>query len=427
MARVVVVGLGPAGPDLVTEKARQVLTESGEVWLRTKHHPAASIVPNASSFDDVYDTADRFEDVYQTIVNRLVDMATTRGEVVYAVPGSPWVAERTVELLVQTDVDVEAIAGMSFLELVWPLVGDPLHTAPRIVDGHRFAMEAAGQLGPLLVAQCDTKTTLTNIKLAYEDDAPEQVVVLQRLGAPDQSVQEIAWDDLDRIVEPDYLTTLWIPYVGAPIAQGFERLHEVARDLRERCPWDREQTHQSLKRHAVEETYELLDAIDDTDLENDDDGAYDEHLIEELGDVLFQVFAHSAIAEQEGRFNVHDVVTAVTDKLIERHPHVYGDVVANTADEVLSTWESNKMKAKSRSSVLDGIPRDLPALMLADKVLKRASDIGIEFDPDRSQVKGVGAALMLLVAESRQRGVDAEGALRSALGVFMEQIQAAEA
>ncbi len=236
------------------------------------------------------------------------------GEVVYAVPGSPLVAERTVELLrADARVDLEVHPSLSFLDLAWNQLGvDPLASGVRLVDGQRFAIEAVGERGPLLVAQCDSRSVLSDIKLVLDGsdevvlDPTATITVLQRLGTPDERVVEVAWVDLDRDIEPDHLTTLWIPTLDAPIAREVARFADLVATLRRECPWDREQTHQSLMRHFVEETYEVLDAIEHVDPEA---GAGYEHLEEELGDLLFQVVFHATLAAEAGQFTLADVAT----------------------------------------------------------------------------------------------------------------------
>src|SRR5439155_25285192 len=260
MSRVVVVGLGPAGPELVTAATKAALDRVPVRYLRTGRHPAAGVASWTATFDDLYESAATLDDVYAGIVERLVAAAEEHGEVLYAVPGSPAVAERSVELLrSEGDIELEVLPALSFLDLAWSRLGvDPLAAGVRLVDGHRFAVEAAGERGPLLVAQCDSREVLSEIKLAAEGEA----VVLQRLGSPDESVRPVVWAGLDREVEPDHLTALWIPRLAAPVGQEVARFAELVRTLRARCPWDREQTHESLKRHLVEETDEVLEAID---------------------------------------------------------------------------------------------------------------------------------------------------------------------
>ncbi|HEX2065097.1 MAG TPA: SAM-dependent methyltransferase, partial [Acidimicrobiales bacterium] len=262
-ARVVVAGLGPAGPELITAQVREAIDRTGHRYLRTSRHPAASAVPVAVSFDPLYERSATLEEVYAGIVDELAAEAARCGEVLYLVPGSPYVAERTVELLrADSRVDVEVLPALSFADLAWAHLGvDPVAAGVRLVDGRRFGVEAAGERGPLLVAQCDSRSVLSDVKLALEEPGPT-VTVLQRLGLPDQRVHEVEWADLDRAVEPDHLTSLWVPSLAPPVAHELARFAELVRTLRERCPWDREQTHQSLTRHLLEEAYETLEAVD---------------------------------------------------------------------------------------------------------------------------------------------------------------------
>ncbi len=214
----------------------------------------------------------------------------------------------------------------------------------------------------------------------------------------------MAWDELDRTVAPDHLTSLWIPALAAPVAAELVRLDELVRTLRQRCPWDREQTHGSLARHLLEESYEVLEAIDA--LAAVDAGAVPHptatsprtvvgtvagvdpveeeavaHLEEELGDLLFQVYFHAALAAEEGRFTLADVARGIHDKLVSRHPHVFGEVVADTPEAVASNWEALKKAEKHRSSVTEGIPAALPALALAAKLQRKALAVGMVLPP----------------------------------------------
>ncbi|HET9442070.1 MAG TPA: MazG nucleotide pyrophosphohydrolase domain-containing protein, partial [Acidimicrobiales bacterium] len=315
--RVVVVGLGPAGAELMTAAARDAVGRVPHRYLRTTRHPSAAAVGPAASFDALYESAASLDDVYSGIVEALVEAAGAHGEVLYAVPGSPAVAERSVELLrADGRVAVEVVPAVSFLDLAWDRLGiDPLAEGVRLVDGHRFAVEAAGDRGPMLVAQCDTRLVLSEIKLAFDDEAgmPGHAVVLQRLGLPDERVVTVGWDDLDREVEPDHLTAVYLPQLAAPVGAELVHFAEVVRTLRERCPWDRKQTHASLTRFVLEEAYEVVEAVESGDVD---------HLAEELGDLLLQVFLHAAIAAQAGDFTLSDVARGITEKMVRRHPHV---------------------------------------------------------------------------------------------------------
>ncbi|MGI8493579.1 MAG: SAM-dependent methyltransferase, partial [Acidimicrobiales bacterium] len=234
--RVVVVGLGPGDPVLLTEAASEAIAGATVRYLRTARHPSAAAAAPATSFDAVYERAETLEAVYTEIVDQLVAAAGLHGEVLYAVPGSPLVAERTVQLLMaDTRVEVKVVAGLSFLDLAWQRLGvDPVDAGVQVIDGHRFVVEAAGRTGPFLVAQCDSTLVLSEMKLAVNDGPT--VAVLQRLGTPDEAVSEVAWDDLDRAVEPDHLTCVWVPSLAEPVAAELVRFAELVRTLRERCP-----------------------------------------------------------------------------------------------------------------------------------------------------------------------------------------------
>lgn len=456
---VIVVGLGPGDPSLMTAGALAAIEHVPQRWLRTSRHPSAGLVPGATSFDYLYDQADSLEEVYVGIVEVLVaaGQAADGGTVLYAVPGSPLVAERTVELLrADTRARTSVLPALSFADLAFDRLGvDPLAAGARIVDGHRFATEAAGYQGPMLVGQCDSPTVLSEVKMAIGDvvaltagkgtgpgatggQQPPRVVVLQRLGLADEAVTTLAWDDLDRAVVPDHLTSVWVPALGLPLAPEMGRLDQLVRVLRAKCPWDRQQTHQSLTRYLLEETYEVLEAIDELDYE---------HLEEELGDVLFQVFFHSVLAAEEGQFSVADVARTVHDKLVARHPHVFGDVVAATADDVAKNWEQIKRAEKGRSGAMDGIPANLPALLYAHKVGRKAAAVGFDWDSAEGALGKVSEELAELVAEvgtpaaaeelgdllfavvnvSRHLHIDPEASLRAATVKFRRRFSVMEA
>lgn len=427
MNRVAVVGLGPGGPDLTTHGATARLAELPHWLLRTHRHPAAAPFADRPSYDHIYESGNTFAEVYRTIADDLVDRAHRHGVVGYAVPGSPDVLERTVALLrADGRVEVETVPGMSFLELAWSRLGiDPVEAGVRLVDGHRFAVDAAGATGALLVAHCHANTVLSDIKLAYDENEPAGAVILQRLGLPDESITEVDWADLDRTVEADHLTSVFVPAVGAPVAEELVRFGALVQTLRERCPWDREQTHTSLTRYLLEESYEVVEAIDAYDPETGD-GA--EHLEEELGDLLYQVFFHATIAAESGVFTLADVARGIHDKLERRHPHVFGDLTgADPASyDAEAGWERIKQEEKRRGSVMDGIPSALPALLHAHKVLSKVERLGLEGPEPLDPAGELGAALLALVAHARATGLDAETELRRAATSLADRARALE-
>ena len=429
-------GLGPADHSLRTKQTDDAIASIAVKYQRTARHPSA--IDGVPSFDDVYDAATSIDEVYPRIGEALVDAAREHGTVLYLVPGSPLVAERTVELLrEQPDIDVEVLASLSFADLAWAALGiDPIAAGVQLVDGQQFAIAAAGGRGPFLVAQCDTAAVLSDIKLAV-DDGPD-VTVLHHLGLADEQVVTVVWDDLDRAVTPDHLTALYVPQLGAPVAAEVARFVELVRTLRERCPWDREQTHETLTRHLLEETYETLDAI--TGLPD----SYP-HLEEELGDLLFQIVFHTTLAAEQGEFTLADVARGIHDKLVGRHPHVFGDVAADTASQVVTNWEAIKKAEKGRDSVMDGIPSSLPALLYAYKVGRKAAAVGFDWDAgdiagpldkvaeeldelrEDESIEELGDLLFAVVNVARHLDVDPESALRAATDKFRDRFVAMEA
>lgn len=191
------------------------------------------------------------------------------------------------------------------------------------------------------------------------------------------------------------------------------------------CPWDAEQTHESLVKYLIEETHELIDAIES--------GNRDE-LLEELGDVLYQVLFHADIAAHTPgeEFDINDVAANMTAKMVGRHPHVFGDSTAETADDVMLVWDDLKKAEKpGRTSVLDGIPQGMPSLALADKLLGKAEKVSLESPalpeaPAWENEDEVGSVLLSIVASARAQGLDAERALRVRLRELQEDIREAE-
>lgn len=396
--RVVAVGIGPAGPQLTTPAAIAALRSAPIAYLRTARHPAAGPLSDLASFDDLYEAAPTFEALYAGIAEALVAAAEQHGEVGYAVPGSPVVLERTVELLRgDPRVELSLVAGMSFCELAWAAMGvDPVIEGVRLIHAESFALQAAGDTGPLLVAQCWSRTILSYVKLALEE-VPAGAVLLHHLGLEDETVLEVAWSEIDRALEADHLTSLYVPSIAAPLAGELVRLAELVRTLREQCPWDREQTHRSLVRHLLEEAYETIEAIDV--LGDPPSQEQTEHLEEELGDLLCQVYFHAVLAAEEGVFTLADVARGVHDKLVARHPHVFGDVRAADADVVVANWERNKLGEKGRTSLMEGIPASMPALATSAKIERRAGGAGLGF-----AVTGNGSMLSSLLAELLEAG-----------------------
>ena len=354
------------------------------------------------------------------------------------------VLERSVRHLRGDDrVDVSLVPALSFLDVAWARLGiDPVEESVRLIDGHTFARDAAGERGPLLVAHAHARWVLSDIKLAIDAGPEMTAVVLQGLGTENERILEVPWPDLDRTFDPDHLTSLYLPEVTAPVARELQKTVELMHRLRQECPWDQEQTHASLRRYLIEESYEVLEAIDGVvrqlDRAEGHGDAYAD-LEEELGDLWFQVLFHAELAAEAGQFTIADVARNVHDKLVARHPHVFADIEVADAASVAENWEAIKKVEKGRSSVLDGIPSALPALMLADKMVKKASRAGKPVDSEQLadvlregldgsllDVDRVGNLLLAVAAAAHGSGIDAEDALRRAALAAGDRFRAIE-
>lgn len=450
MPTIVVVGLGPGNDALVTSGTLEVIRNINVRFLRTAQHPSAHLVPNADSFDHLYDNADSFDEVYLSIARTLIEAAHTHDTVLYAVPGSPLILERTVaHLRQQADVDVQIHPGVSFLDDTWRALNiDPVEHSVRLIDGHEFARAAAGYTGPMLVAHTHANWVLSQIKLTIDDPDPHTPVVLvHHVGLEDEKLVHTTWANMDKELDADHLTSLYIPQLATPVAEEMVKFHELARTLRELCPWDKEQTHHSLVRYLLEETYEVVDAISHLD---PNDASTDFDLIEELGDLLYQVEFHAAIAEEEGRFTMADVARSVHDKLVARHPHIFSDVEVSSSADVEKNWEAIKSAEKpERTGIFDGVVSASPSLLLATKVQQRAARVGFDWpdingplakigeeatevahasatgDPETTMIE-VGDLLFAVVNVARHLDVDPESALRAAVSKFRHRVESVE-
>jgi tetrapyrrole methylase family protein/MazG family protein len=444
--RVVVVGLGPAGADLVLPAARAAFDRVSVRFVRTDRHPAVEELATQGvtfeALDQLYDEGDDLDAVYSAIASYVVDAAHVHGAVVYAVPGSPNVAEKTVLLLRAANVEVEIVPGISFADLAWARLGiDPLGGV-RVVDARGFGVDAAGVAGPLLIAQADTRDVLSDVKLALlEVAAPDhEVTVLQRLGLPDEQVRTMPLEELDRTLDPDHLTSVFVDTGELAVASELARLVALAERLRGPggCPWDAKQTHHSLRRHVLEEAYEVAEAIEalpaDAPAGEFDLTRYDA-LEDELGDLLFQVVIQSVLAAETGAFTIADVARRIHDKLVRRHPHVFGDVRVADASEVVTNWEQIKREETGAESLVAGVTNGLPSLLAVQKLLRKADSVALspEMDSPFGDAPGpvteteIGDALAAIAAHGAANGIDAESALAGWVRRFRERFQRMEA
>ncbi len=486
-AGLTIVGLGPGRLDHLTLEAWDVLRAAPRIYLRTARHPTVDHLRDRlpavdlRSFDDVYERGLSFDAVYEEIADSLLAAAATEA-VVYGVPGHPLVGERVTALLLEraaaARVTLRVVEGLSFLEPVITALGfDPLGPGLTVLDAASLsgAPEDWDPVGldrqpdprapqpssprlldtsqPLVLAQLYSAAVASAAKLwlleRYPPDHPCALLRGAGSGAGARWVT-VALAELDHaaaLPAIDYLTTLYVP--------PLQRLHDlrslhtlagiVAR-LRapNGCPWDREQDHQTLKPHLLEETHEVLDALDRSDWDN---------LVEELGDLLLQVVMHAQFAEEADTFDLTDVVQGINAKLVRRHAHVFGDVEASTSGQVLANWEAIKRTEKADNGVtegprtlLEGVPRTLPALAAAQTISRKAARVGFEW-PEVEQIyaklqeeiaevrsagspehrrEELGDVLFVVANLCRRLNVDAEEALRGANRKFIERYSKVE-
>ena len=388
MAELLVIGLGPGSRDQISLGAWNLLNSGLPLILRTSQHPIVRELSDRNitwtSCDDLYEQLPSFDLVYQAIWQRLCSMLEQHDRVVYAVPGHPLVAERTVTELLQRapgeDVVVRLVSSMSSLEAIYQAVGvDPAGglLVADALDASSLDLNPAWhtiylQLYDRLVAG-DLKLTLLEV---YPPDWP--VVLVRQAGTDQVTTERIPLWQLDHST-PDHLTSLFVPRGPELKTAGrlLEELADIVGKLRapEGCPWDREQDHQTLKPYLLEEAYEVLEAIDQQDMHK---------LADELGDLLLQVVLHAQLAKEDGDFSLAKPVQMIVDKMRRRHPHVFSNVVVSSTAEVLQNWQAIKTEERAGTkfdSLMDGVPRNMPGLLQSFKLQQKAAQVGFDW-PD---------------------------------------------
>ena len=377
-----IIGLGPGDPALLTRQAWDILSSASEIYVRTARHPTIEGLPasvKVHSFDHVYEQVQQFAEVYAQVADEILRLGGL-GDVIYGVPGHPLVGESTVTILLQRAPEfglaVELVDGLSFIEPVLTALRLDALDGVQIVDALDVAAAHHPPIDPdkpALLAQLYNRPVAGDVKLTLLNQYPpeHEVALVQAAGTVYQQVIRLPLVEIDRRDDLAHLTTLYIPPL--PQSGGYSTFQETIAYLRapEGCPWDRQQTHQTLRRHLLEETYEVLEALDEGD---------PEALREELGDLLLQVVLQTQIAVDEEEFRMPDVIAGIDAKLKRRHPHVFGDVKVSGAEDVTRNWELIKKaekeaagKAEERKSALDGIPRGLPALAEAEAIGGKAA------------------------------------------------------
>jgi tetrapyrrole methylase family protein/MazG family protein len=433
-ATITIAGLGPGDPGARTVAVERALHHARRIVLRTAIHPGLDDLladPRVSACDDLYETLGTFDEVYAAVAQRVLDTARD-GDVVFGVPGHPSFGERSVRLVVERapieGFQVDVLPAVGAPEAIAAAVGADLLAGEvqfldaielrSIVDAEPFA---AGRLTldparPCLVGQVYDHDMAVATKLAlsrlYPDEHDVAVVTAAGVAGVERLVR-CPLRELDR-QDVDHLTSVWVPALPPLDAVRSEQaLRRIVARLRAPggCPWDQEQTSQTLRSATIEEAFEVVDAIDADD---------PEALCEELGDLLANVLMHAQFATEAGHFGIEDVVEGITRKLIRRHPHVFGDLHAETSAEVLTNW--NRIKDEERrsagkdgrgNSLIERLPRSMPALLRAVEVLKSSGDRAVALGMPTAEA--VGDHLLAAVESAVAAGFDPEVVLEGAL------------
>lgn len=439
---VAIVGLGPGDLAFTDSRTRGYLEDPARtVVLRTIDHPASvelARLREVQTCDDLYLSGQDFESVYEAIADRVLSLAA-EGPVTYAVPGSPYVGESSVSILRsranQAGALLEVLGAESFLEAVIAEVGlDPLHDGLRVMDG-RDMPDPLMFDAPTIIGHVDLPVVLADVSSRMGRVLPEHtaVKVLVDLRSTTERIVETTVDAIDPELA-GYRTSLFVNAEPGGLIGAIRTM----RRLREECPWDKEQTHQSIVKNLVEEAYELAHALSmlpaDAPAGDPDFAAYAD-VEEELGDVLLQILFQATMASEAEAFDIDDVAEVLRQKLVRRHPHVFAETEVGSADEVLANWDRIKEAEKSeRTSQLDGVPIGLSGLTRAEKLQDRAAKAGFDWDSaapvfdkvreelaelaeaedSDEKVHELGDLLFASVNLARHLGVDSEVAMRQA-------------
>ena len=449
-----IVGLGAGTLEQLPLGVYQLLKQAPLVYVRTAQHPVVAQLQAEgvafASFDRLYEQSATFAQVYAQIVEELLQAAQA-GDIVYAVPGHPMVAEQTVQLLrqrsQQESIELEIVGGQSFLDPLFARLGVDPSEGFVLLDGTNLQ---PAQLNPALhtvIVQVYDRFIASEVKLTLMEVFPDEypVTIVTAVGVNgNEQVLTVPLYELDRTAQFGNLSLVYVaPAADETIRyRQFSYLKEIVAILRSPagCPWDREQTHRSIRKNLLEETYEVLETIDDDD---------PEAMCEELGDLLLQIMLHAQMAAEDGYFTVDDVIAGLNAKLVRRHPHVFKGEQAENAEQALANWQEIKAAEKAEKgsdpaaqSQLAGIPRDLPALLYAYKLQKKAAAVGFDWEdladvyrkieeeyrelrqaPPEEQAGELGDLLFAVVNLARFLKIDPEEALALTNRKFMARFR----
>ncbi|SCT35061.1 MazG nucleotide pyrophosphohydrolase domain-containing protein [Staphylococcus caeli] len=348
--KITIVGLGNYGIEELPLGIYKFLKKQTHVYTRTLDHPIINTLIEDEeiefqSFDHIYESNKAFEDVYESIVTELIE-ATQVSDIVYTVPGHPRVAETTTAKLEayahkHKDIEVEILGGKSFIDDIFEAVKVDPNDGFTLLDATSLDVNQLNIRTHTLITQVYSSMTAGDLKVTLMEryDDGQRVYIVDGAHSSDAKVIETPLFELDHHMDAfSNLTSVFIRKVE--VDEAYMSDFYYAASIIDRlvddevgCPWDKVQTHQSLKRYMLEETFELFEAIDNED---------DWHIIEELGDILLQVLLHTSIGKKEGYFDINEVVGNLSQKMIHRHPHIFGEAQAETEEDLKHIWAKAK-------------------------------------------------------------------------------------
>ncbi|NLJ58685.1 MAG: nucleoside triphosphate pyrophosphohydrolase [Tissierellia bacterium] len=410
MNTIQIIGLGTGSIEDLTVKAYKALTDNTPTFLRTDRQKIVNELRNLhlhiESFDEYFEKYESFDEVYEKITDKLIELSKEHGKINYCTPGSPYYGDIVTKKLLneyKDKINIIIIDGTSFLDKCLKLSGYGDYKNISIldclqVDEFTFDINSFN-----IITQVYSRDIASELKIKLMEVYPTTVNALV-VDVLEGSVKETPIFMIDQEKNHGFSTYICI----LPIEITENKVYNVNNLLRtvkilrgpEGCPWDKKQTHHSIRQHVIEEAYEVVDAIDNGNIDN---------LVEELGDLLFQVVFHAELGSEVGYFNFSDIVTNICKKMFFRHPHVFGDVEAKDTREALDSWEASKLKEKNLATYtenLKNVPKALSPLSRSYKIQKRAADVGFDWPNSEGALLKVKEELLEFIEEYNRHNIE---------------------
>lgn len=434
MGKIYIIGMGPCEISQMTLGCVECIQSGRPNYLRTKHHPTVKYFEEKNisfvSYDSWYEEAKDFNSLYEDISEDLISKAK-REDINYFVPGNPMAGEKTVSILIEKYKDIEIISGLSFIEPIIEITKTDPFDGLKILNAETLNYRELDINSNIIITQVYNKRLLSDNKIiiseVYGDEY--EIFLLHNAGIKEsESIQRLKVFELDRGGEIGILSSIFIPKIEKNSKKRFDIndvlcIIEILRGING-CPWDRKQTHHSIRQHLIEEAYELAYAIDEDDIDA---------MMEELGDLFFQIGFHLSIAYEAGEFLPIDMTTHIAEKLIYRHPHVFGEKDYKSEKDLSRMWDELKYKKRGIESISDKLSdiKGLPALMTAKKLWEKLEKAGIDFseifpkfiEQAPLSEEEWGDWLLISVYKALREGVDSELALQKAIDRIIIKLQ----